>query len=74
MSLGYLLGGLANLSFAACVVYWGGIKRRPVLMRQIKWKFGENMSDDTAAKVLMFSPIILVLVGVFLLVWGGIKS
>lgn len=63
MSLGYFLGGLANLSLAACVIYWGGIKRRPGLMKQIKWKFGENMSDDTAAKILIFSPIILVFVG-----------
>jgi len=48
--MGYIIGGIACLLYAAFVLYIG-IKRPPKLLRFVKMKFGKNMSDNAAAVV-----------------------
>jgi hypothetical protein len=75
MNIGYLLGGLANLIVACWVIYWGGIKKSPGLLRYVKAKLSNgDMSDQTAVNICLISPILLLLVGIFLLVFGAIKG
>jgi len=50
MGIGYILGGIACLLYAALVGYFGGIKKSPGLLKIVKMKINKNMSDDAAAK------------------------
>jgi len=50
MGIGYLLGGVACLLYAALVGYFGGIKKSPGLLKLVKMKLNKNMSDDAAVK------------------------
>jgi len=58
--MGYIIGGIACILYAA-FVYYVAIKRPPVVIRLIKKKlFNKNMSDNTAAMVCyVFASIAL---------------
>ena len=74
MGIGYLLGGIACLLYTALVGYFGGIKKSPGLLKMVKMKINKNMSDDAAAKFcLIWSGVILV-VGIFLFIFGAIQG
>ncbi len=51
MGIGYLLGGVACLLYAALVGYFGGINKSPGLIKLVKMKLNKNMSDNAAAKI-----------------------
>ena len=51
MGIGYLLGGIACLLYAALVGYFGGIKKSPGLLKLVKMKLNKNMSDAAAANI-----------------------
>ena len=74
MGIGYLLGGIACLLYAGLVGYFGGIKKAPGLLKLVKMKLSKKMSDDTAAKVCLVMAIIMLCLGIFLFVFGGIKG
>ncbi len=74
MGIGYLLGGIACLLYFAFVGYFGGIKKAPGLLKLVKMKLGKNISDDTAAKICIVMSIIILALGIFLFIFGGIKG
>ena len=74
MGAGYLLGGIACLLYAVLVGYFGGIKKTPGLLKLVKMKLGKNMSDDRAAKICLVAAIVVLLVGVFLFIYGGVAG
>ncbi|MFC1967676.1 hypothetical protein ACFLV2_03475 [Chloroflexota bacterium] len=74
MGIGYFLGGIACLLYAALVGYFGGIKKSPGLLKLVKMKINKNMSDDAAAKVCMVAAIIVLAGGVFLFIFGVIQG
>lgn len=74
MGIGYLLGGIACILYFVGVGVVGGIKKNPAILKLVKMKLGKNMSDEKAAKICLVFGIIIGLVGVFLLVFGGIKG
>ncbi len=74
MGVGFLLGGIACLLYAVPVGYFGGIKKAPGLLKMVKMKLGKNMTDDTAAKICLVMAIIILCVGIFLFVFGGIRG
>ena len=74
MGIGYLLGGIACLLYAVLVGYFGGIRKSPGLLRLVKMKLSKNMSDEAAAKTCLVFAIIVLVVGIFLFIFGGIKG
>jgi len=72
MGIGYLLGGIACVVYAVLVGYFGGIKKSPGLLKLVKMKLGKKMEDDKAAKICLIMAIIILAVGIFLFVYGGI--
>ena len=74
MEVGFLLGGIACLLYAVLVGYFGGIKKAPGLLKMVKMKLGKNMTDDTAAKICLVMAIVILCLGIFLFVFGGIKG
>lgn len=74
MGIGYLLGGVACLAYAAAVGYLGGVKKSPGLLRLVKMKLGKNMSDATAAKVCLGAAAVTLAGAVFLFVFGAIAG
>jgi len=44
MGIGYLLGGIACLLYAALVGYFGGIKKSPGLLKLVKMKLNKKYS------------------------------
>ncbi len=74
MGIGYLLGGIACVLYAALVGYFGGIKKSPGLLRLVKMKINKNMSDDAAAKTSLIAAVIVLAVGLFLFVFGAIQG
>ncbi|MFC1911568.1 hypothetical protein ACFLXG_00175 [Chloroflexota bacterium] len=74
MGIGYLLGGIACLLYAALVGYFGGIKKSPGLLKLVKMKLNKNMSDDAAAKISLIAAVIMLAVGIFLFVFGAIQG
>ena len=74
MGVGFLLGGIACLLYAVPVGYFGGIKKAPGLLKMVKMKLGKNMTDDTAAKICLVMAIIILCVGIFLFVFGGLRG
>ena len=74
MGTGYLLGGIACLLYAVLVGYFGGIKKSPGLLKLVKMKLNKKMSDATAAKIAMIAAVVVLVVGIFLLVFGAIQG
>ncbi len=74
MGIGNLLGGIACLLYAALVGYFGGIKKSPGLLKLVKMKLNKNMSDDAAAKISLVAAGVMLAGGVFLFIFGAIKS
>ncbi len=74
MGIGFLLGGIACLLYAVPVGHFGGIKKAPGLLKMVKMKLGKNMADDTAAKICLVMAIIILCVGIFLFVFGGLRG
>ncbi|MFC2007938.1 hypothetical protein ACFLVB_05030 [Chloroflexota bacterium] len=74
MGIGYLLGGIACLLYAALVGYFGGIKKSPGLLKMVKMKISKNMSDNAAVKTCLIAAIIVFAGGVFLFVFGAIQG
>lgn len=74
MGIGFLLGGIASLLYAVLVGYFGGIKKSPGLLKMVKMKLGKNMSDDKAAMVCIVMSIIVLALGIFLFVFGGMRG
>ena len=74
MESGYLLGGIACLLYALLVGYFGGIKKSSGLLKLVKMKINKKMSDEAAAKVtLIFAGVVLV-VGIFLFIYGAMQG
>jgi hypothetical protein len=74
MGIGYLLGGVACLLYAVLVGYFGGIKKSPGLLKLVKMKLNNNMSDATAAKFSLVAAGVVLAVGIFLFVFGAIQG
>ncbi len=74
MGIGYFLGGVACLLYAALVGYFGGIKKSPGLLKLVKMKLNKNMSDDAAAIVSLIAGGVVLAVGMFLFVFGAIQG
>ena len=74
MGIGYLLGGVACLLYAALVGYFGGTKKSPGLLKLVKMKLNKNMSDDAAAIVSLIAGGVVLAVGMFLFVFGAIQG
>ena len=74
MGVGYLLGGIACVIYAILVGYFGGIKKSPGLIKIVKMKLGKKMKDETAAKICLVMAIIVLAVGIFLFVYGGLTA
>ena len=72
MGIGFLLGGIACVVYAVLVGYFGGIKKSPGLLKLVKMKLGKGMADDKAAKICIVMAIIMLAVGIFLFVYGGV--
>jgi len=45
MGIGYLLGGVVCLFYAALVGYFGGINKSPGFLKLVKMKLNKNMND-----------------------------
>ena len=74
MGVGYLLGGIACVIYAILVGYFGGIKKSPGLIKIVKMKLGKKMKDETAAKVCLVMALVVLAVGIFLFIYGGITT
>ena len=74
MGIGYFLGGIACLLYAALVGYFGGIKKSPGLLKIVKMKINKNMSDDAAAIICLIAGGVVLAVGIFLFVFGAIQD
>jgi len=74
MGIGYFLGGIACLLYAALVGYFGGIKKSPGLLKLVKMKINKNMTDDAAAKLSLIAAVIVLAGGVFLFIFGAIQD
>ena len=74
MGMGYLLGGIACLLYAALVGCFGGIKKSPGLLKLVKMKLNKNMSDTTAAKIALIAAGVVLAVGIFLFILGAIQG
>jgi len=72
MEIGWLLGGIACLLYAALVGYFGGIKKSPGLLKLVKMKLSKNMSDETAAKVCLWAAIVVGVGGIVLFIVGAL--
>ena len=71
MRIGYLLGGVARLLYAALVGYFVGTKKSPGLLKLVKVKLSKNTSDDAYA---IISAGVVLAVGISLFVFGAIQS
>ena len=71
MRIGYLLGGVACLLYAALVGYFVGTKKSPGLLKLVKVKLSKNTSDDAYA---IISAGVVLAVGISLFVFGAIQS
>ena len=74
MGIGYLLGGIACLLYAALVGYFGGIKKSPGVLRLAKMKINKNMSDDATAKICLIAGGVVLAVGIFLFIFGAMQG
>ncbi len=74
MGIGYLLGGVACLLYAALVGYFGGIKKSPGILKLVKMKLNKNMSDGAAAIISLVAAGVVLAVGIFLFIFGAIQG
>ena len=74
MGIGYLLGGIACLFYAALVGYFGGVKKAPGLLKLVKMKLNKNMSDTAAAKISLVAAGVALAAGIFLFIFGAIQG
>ena len=74
MGIGYLLGGIACLLYAALVGYFGGIKKSPGLLKLVKMKLNKSMSDDASAKISLVAALVVLVGGVFLFIFAAIQG
>ena len=74
MGIGYLLGGIACLLYAALVGYFGGIKKSPGLLKLVKMKLNKNMSDNAAVIISFIAAGVVLAVGIFLFISGAIQG
>ncbi len=74
MGTGYLLGGIACVLYAVIVGGLGGLKKSPALLKMVKLKLGKNMSDKTAATICIVMALTILAVGLFLFVFGALKT
>lgn len=74
MGIGYLLGGIFCLAYSVLVAYFGGIKKVPWILKQVKLKLGKNMTDEKAVMISLIFGILIGVIGVFLLVFGAIQG
>ena len=74
MGTGYLLGGIVCLLYTALVGYFGGIKKAPGFLKLVKMKLNKNMSDDAAAITSLIAAGVVLVIGIFLFVFGAIKG
>ena len=72
MAIGFLLGGIACVIYAVLVGYFGGIKKSPGLLKLVKMKVNKNMEDATAVKICIVMSIIMLAVGIFFFIYGGV--
>ena len=70
--MGYIIGGIACVLYAA-IVYYIAIKRPPAIIRLIKKKLSKNMSDDAAVIVSYVFASIALAGGIALFIIGGLK-
>lgn len=73
MGIGYLLGGIFLLGYMVLVAYFGGIKKVPWIIKQVKLKLGKNMTDEKAAMISLVFGLLMGAAGVFLLVFGATR-
>ena len=74
MGIGYLLGGIICLLYAALVGYFGGIKKSPGLLKLVKMKLNKNMSDAAAAKISLVAAGVMLAAGIFLFIFGAMHG
>jgi hypothetical protein len=74
MGIGYLLGGIACLVYALLVGYFGGVKKAPGLLKLVKMKINKKMSDEAAVKISRIAAIVVLIAGIFFLVFGAIQA
>jgi len=74
MGIGFLLGGIACVIYAVLVGYFGGIKKSAGLIKIVKMKLGKKMKDETAAKICLVMALVVLAVGIFLFIYGGLTA
>ncbi len=70
--MGYVIGGIACILYAA-FVYYVAIKRPPSIIKMIKKKLNKNMSDDAAVVVSYVFASIALIGGIVLFVLAAVK-
>ena len=70
--MGYTIGGIACVLYAA-FVYYVAIKRPPSIIRLVKKKLNKNMTDNTAAIVCYVFASIALAGGIALFVLAAVK-
>lgn len=74
MAIGFLLGGIACVLYAVLVGYFGGIKKSPGLLKLVKMKVNKNMAETSAVKICIVMAIVMLAVGIFFFVYGGVTA
>lgn len=74
MGIGFLLGGIACVIYAVLVGYFGGIKKSAGLIKIVKMKLGKKMKDETASKICLVMALVVLAVGIFLFIYGGLTT
>jgi hypothetical protein len=65
--MGYVIGGIACVLYAA-FVYYVAIKRPPAVIKMVKLKLGRRMSDKTASIICYVFASIVLAVGILLFI------
>ena len=68
--MGYVVGGIACILYAA-FVYYIAIKRPPAIINLVKKKLNKNMSDNAAAIVCYVFASIALAGGIVLFILGA---
>jgi hypothetical protein len=67
--MGYTIGGIACLVYAA-FVYYVAIAKPPAMIKIIKWKLSKNMSDRAAVILCYVLATIALAGGIVLIILG----
>ena len=67
--MGYTIGGIACLVYAA-FVYYAAIAKPPAIIKIIKWKLSKKMSDKAAVILCYVFATIALAGGVVLIILG----